>query len=311
MVPLLTYDTAGMTGGAAFETWRQSGWPGFGRAFDIGGDVNRFYYRGQIAPTARMTASSFDVSGLTYARPPGLIRRDGADHILVQSTLAGGTLAGEAHGVAFSSSGGTVGVVDLGVDLAHTTADTRAVCLLLSRDLFSGEEAERLTEHGVLARPRPLLADFMASLQSRLAGASPTQAARAERAAAAVLLACWTGDGDAIDEARPALDAAAIGVARRFVRSRLAQADLSPGAIAAAVGVSRATLYRVFEAGGGVGRFVLGERLAAARDAVLDPADKRSLTAIAQACGFADGAHFSRSFRERYGVRPSDLRPVL
>lgn len=37
-------------------------------------------------------------------------------------------------------------------------------------------------------------------------------------------------------------------------------------------------------------------------------AGNASLTQIAQACGFADSAHFSRSFRQRHGVSPSEWR---
>lgn len=36
-----------------------------------------------------------------------------------------------------------------------------------------------------------------------------------------------------------------------------------------------------------------------------------SLTEVAQACGFADSAHFSRSFRCRHGVSPSEWRRVM
>ncbi|MCE8021123.1 helix-turn-helix transcriptional regulator [Halomonas sp. MCCC 1A11036] len=48
------------------------------------------------------------------------------------------------------------------------------------------------------------------------------------------------------------------------------------------------------------------ERLALARE--LLRVDNASLTEVAQACGFADSAHFSKTFRQRHEVSPSEWR---
>ena len=307
----LTYDTAGMSGTEAFETWRGSGWPGFGGAFQVGGDTGRFFYRAELVPTTRITLSSFAVSGLTWRRPAGAARRDGRDQILVQHTMQGGTRAGEANGVAYRSTPGTVDLVDFSVDIAQSTEDTRAMHLLLSRDLFSPVEAEQVAGPGWARAGGPLLAAFLESLQVRLPGASQSAVARAERAAATVLLACRTGARDAVEEARPELESAAWARVGQHVRTHLTSPSLTPAQIARAAGVSRATLYRLMAPKGGVARYVQQERLDAAWRALLDPLDRRPLWVVARALGFADGAHFSRLFRARYGVRPSDLRPVV
>lgn len=52
--------------------------------------------------------------------------------------------------------------------------------------------------------------------------------------------------------------------------------------------------------------WLVRERLALARE--LLRVDDASLTEVAQACGFADSAHFSKSFRQRHGVSPSEWR---
>jgi AraC-like DNA-binding protein len=77
--------------------------------------------------------------------------------------------------------------------------------------------------------------------------------------------------------------------------------DLAPS-----VGVSRATLYRAFDGGGGVKRYIQDRRLHYARHALRRRKDK-TITEIAYAHGFASPNHFSRLFRTRYGYAPSDV----
>jgi len=50
--------------------------------------------------------------------------------------------------------------------------------------------------------------------------------------------------------------------------------------------------------------YVLWTRLNTALHALPDAAQ---LTAVAHECGFADAAHFTRTFRSMYGIAPSAL----
>ncbi|MCE8001684.1 helix-turn-helix transcriptional regulator [Billgrantia ethanolica] len=52
--------------------------------------------------------------------------------------------------------------------------------------------------------------------------------------------------------------------------------------------------------------WLVRERLALARERLL--IDNVSLTEVAQTCGFADSAHFSKSFRQWHAVSPSEWR---
>ena len=73
-------------------------------------------------------------------------------------------------------------------------------------------------------------------------------------------------------------------------------------------GLSRSTLYRLFESVGGVAAYIQRERLRAARDALCSPDNIRPIHAIAEACGFADASVFSRAFRHAFGCSPRDAR---
>lgn len=79
-------------------------------------------------------------------------------------------------------------------------------------------------------------------------------------------------------------------------------------ALAAAAGMSRRQLERLFRAELGVSpwRYALTRRLEQGH--WLLTRTPRSITDIAQSCGFADASHFSRRMRETFGASPHILR---
>jgi len=99
--------------------------------------------------------------------------------------------------------------------------------------------------------------------------------------------------------------------ARRFIAQNLRNTELTVPLIAAAVCVSEAHLSRLFRGEGqSVMRYVWESRLAVAADMLKrgGRGDKGRLqiSDIAYRCGFSTPAHFSRAFRDRYGVSPRE-----
>ncbi|CAB3752732.1 helix-turn-helix domain-containing protein [Paraburkholderia solisilvae] len=96
--------------------------------------------------------------------------------------------------------------------------------------------------------------------------------------------------------------------AKRYIAQNLRNPDLTIALIASAVCISDAHLGRLFRADGlSVMRYVWDSRLALAAD-MLKRSDKGrvQISDIAYRCGFSTPAHFSRVFRERYGVAPRE-----
>jgi AraC-like DNA-binding protein len=54
--------------------------------------------------------------------------------------------------------------------------------------------------------------------------------------------------------------------------------------------------------------FVQGERLAAVRDALADPMERRTISRLAEVFAFNTISQLSRSFRNRYGAPPQAWR---
>ncbi len=80
---------------------------------------------------------------------------------------------------------------------------------------------------------------------------------------------------------------------------------LGPDEIAGAAHVSRASLYRLLAAQGGIRAVLLTRRLdQALRIMMADHKDERPLADIARCCGFGGTSQFSRAFRARFGVPP-------
>jgi AraC-like DNA-binding protein len=95
----------------------------------------------------------------------------------------------------------------------------------------------------------------------------------------------------------------------RHIDSNLAARDLGVAKLAATFGLSRASLYRLFEPVGGVASFIRERRLALAHDELSAPGfDDRRIGPIAYQAGFQSIATFNRAFLAAYGDTPSNLR---
>jgi AraC-like DNA-binding protein len=95
-----------------------------------------------------------------------------------------------------------------------------------------------------------------------------------------------------------------------FIDEELCDPDLSPAAVAAAMKISTRHVHRQFaQQGGSVTRYILQRRLEKCRAALADPLlGGLSVTHICSEYGFRSLPHFSRLFRDEYGMAPRDFR---
>ena len=90
-----------------------------------------------------------------------------------------------------------------------------------------------------------------------------------------------------------------------YIDAHLGNAQLGPSEIADAAALSRASLYRLLAAEGGIRAVVLKRRVDQALRLMLeDDRDEHSLKEIAKCCGFAGTSQFSRAFRARFRLPP-------
>jgi AraC-like DNA-binding protein len=97
-----------------------------------------------------------------------------------------------------------------------------------------------------------------------------------------------------------------------YIDAHLGNAQLGPDEIADAAHVSRASLYRLLTAEGGIRAVLLTRRLdQALRLLLADNKDERSLAEVAERCGFGGTTQFGRAFRARFGLPPRQYRALV
>jgi len=94
------------------------------------------------------------------------------------------------------------------------------------------------------------------------------------------------------------------------ILENLADTELTPAVIAQRFSISKRYLHLLFaRTDRTVCEFIAGNRLGRARRELLSSTTTgESITAIAGRVGFGDPAHFSRLFKQRYGLAPRDFR---
>jgi AraC-like DNA-binding protein len=96
-----------------------------------------------------------------------------------------------------------------------------------------------------------------------------------------------------------------------YIDAHLGNAQLGPDEIADAANLSRASLYRLLSAEGGIRAVLLKRRLDEALRLMLDNKDERSLKEIVKCCGFGGSSQFARAFRARFGLPPRQYRALV
>jgi AraC-like DNA-binding protein len=246
-----------------------------------------------------------------YVRSSARVRRDGMDHFVLNLYRTGGWRAQTPQGE-FEGAAGQVSVLDLSCELISDEPSSDLVTLFVPRSLLE----ERLPDLSALHGRAPtgpyalLLAEYIDLLAQRL----PTLLAGNEhalsRATCQMLTACLAPSLAHVEAARPGLELVLQRRAKRFIEAHLNSTELSTDAICNAVGVSRRTLYRLFDQEGGVLRYIQSRRLERIRAVLADPRETRRISEVAAEFGFLRSDHFARAFKHRYGQSARDIRDL-
>ena len=95
---------------------------------------------------------------------------------------------------------------------------------------------------------------------------------------------------------------------RKYIDSNLGDVTLLPAQICNMFKLSRATLYRMFEADGGVRRYIQDRRLhCAVWDLAINGTRRGRLTEVSEKWGFSSNANFNRAVKVAFGMPPGSL----
>jgi AraC-like DNA-binding protein len=309
MLPSLHFDTRPMRRAEAFDVFRAR----MAVAFDITLQApdTPFLVASETRLLGQILISGRRTAGIVIDRSANRIRRDGIDHYLL-SLRHRGSWAAEAGGTNVAATSGQVLVVDMARPVREHVADNISVGFTIPRDELDARLPAGSLRHG-MAIPGGaglLLADYLASLERRARSLLPSEAPLIEKATYDMIAACMSPSRDLLEQAQPLIAGSLRSHAKRVVEARLHDPRLTPEAVAAELRVSRATLYRLFEADGGVAAFIRDQRLRRAARLLSDAAERRRIAQIAYACGFESETHFGRAFRRAFGATPGEVRLV-
>ena len=155
-----------------------------------------------------------------------------------------------------------------------------------------------------------ILKDLMQSLTSGLPQMPTAEAFDVAKSTMHLVAASLSGGASSVERARPAMEASVLRQACRFIEMHLAEPDLGVAHVCAALKISRASLYRLFEPYDGVSCHIRERRLARIHGLIAGP-KQQSFASLAEGHGFKSATHFSQAFREHYGYSPRDARAML
>jgi AraC-like DNA-binding protein len=244
------------------------------------------------------------------ARGPAMVARR-ADQLLIYLELEG-SCDNDWAGRRGPVEAGDVQIVDYARPFHSVTTDYANLILILARESVPAALLT-LEPHGLVFRRGSGAARLIgAAMREFYAHADDLTVSEAE-AAIEGIVALTTASA----RARLAGDEADRVKSRRkaaldYIDAHLANEQLSADEIAEGAHVSRASLYRLLAARGGVRAVLLKRRLDEALGLLLaGNKDGSSLKEIAACCGFGGTSQLSRAFRARFGYPPLQYRALV
>jgi AraC-like DNA-binding protein len=127
--------------------------------------------------------------------------------------------------------------------------------------------------------------------------------------ASAMLEDCWAQDG----AGSPAASAVRLDQVAQHLRRHFADPNLTAGAVAEALGISRRYLHKLYtQAGRSFRHELIGLRIDSCLKALSDDrVGRKTIAEIALAAGYADISQFNRHFRRLKGATPTAVRRTL
>lgn len=307
-LPSTCFDSDFLTPADRFSAWRESVMPLFDVAPLPRSDEHAFqawaemYQLGDIVAGTVFTQAQHFRQALVSER---------TDHVLVQLHLSGG-YRGDMDGNDVRVTPGCVSFIDLSRPLQTLAGDTHIANVVVPRIHFESHPEFLNNLHGMVLSPGrgTFLAGYLKALMARLPHLSRGEAEDVAGVTRDMILTCAYWDVRARERIGPELKHLAKQRVQQLIERHLTSPRLTPEWLSRSAAVSRAQLYRLFSDEGGVARYIQYRRMAYLRRCLEDPGEERSIHELATHGGFGSPAHFSRRFKQLYGVSPSDWRHI-
>lgn len=235
-------------------------------------------------------------------------RNDDADHVLLQVFLHGSN-RGTNGRKSFVETVGGVYAVNLGYETDAVSTDANSLSLVLPRQWLAEHLPALCDASGELfagsSMATRLFTDFMLSLRRNLPDATIGDAPVLSRTLVGLLDSLLSHADPLAVEARNGT----FQALQRHIDDNLNDMDLGPDGLCARFHMSRASLFRLFKAHGGVRTYIQRRRLMACFRALSSARQAhRLIYDIALDFGFTNPSHLSTPFRQHFVMSPREVR---
>lgn len=244
-----------------------------------------------------------ELNDVGHQRPADRLAADGFDHFTLTLLVAGVLEVDRGWGWQTIRPGELM-LLDMLRPADNRMRGARIITVSLARERVAAASSAVEALNGVVIPPAQagLLADYLHSLVRRLPGLPASAIPAATQPIGTLLAVVLAAGGEALQ-----LPGHADRV-RQLIEARLGDPAFTATSAIAASGLSRATLYRLFQPFGGLALYLRQRRLNRVRAALADPGDTRSFDDIAQDSGFSSASHGNRLFQQAFGIRPGAFR---
>lgn len=298
-----------------FTGWRKA----FGAVFDIAAEpdeIGTFNGDLNVWASGYFVLSEASYSRLKLLRTSETIARSRLDHFGLR-LIVSGSMAGLGGPQEIDAEPGDIFFIDLSqvVNLqasvrGGTTAD---ITLWIPRIRLLASIGDEQALHGLgIKGGSPAGTLIGASLRSLAAQADRMSAQEMDALANGVIELTASAVSPMLERAATSgvpIPLASFVTIRRFIDRNLKSPELGPDMIAKNFGLSRASLYRLFEPVGGIAGYIRKQRLSHTYQEITTAefANQR-IGHIANRFGFTNVSAFGQLFRKAYGMSPREAR---
>jgi AraC-like DNA-binding protein len=272
-----------------------------------------FFSRSEIYGLPDVTLSRVQSSASRFARTIKTMARHGMDQILVVCYTRGHftmTAAGQTKRV----EAGAMTFIDLSQEITIEAPIVENVSLAVSRRKLEAMVPFLDDAHGFVREADPLTTILRGVMEGLMDQGPAIAVADASAVAGAIIqmaAACLEPLSRQRVETSSGRSAVSLVSIKAAIERRLSDPELRPLTLLDEFGITRSTLYRLFEPLGGVSAYITERRLHYAFRQMTDAAQPRPrISQLAFDLGFSQPSAFTRAFKDFFGMSPKDVRTL-
>ena len=308
-LPFSDLDSAQLDEADRFDVWRDSISPLFDSLPKHSGDEHSFDVEARLYLSSKCIFSKTSFNAQRFLRNSRWCDLHDPDHVLIQLYTKGGYVGKNGHRELQVRPGDIV-LLDLGYTLSTSAEDSSNITLVLPRHFIVDYIGPQGLDFGYVIKRETALAKLMGGqiqlLWAQMDGLDSVVAELALenlcRSFMDFFKTVQRGDdynGNILGESQR--DACMV-----FVENNLANTNLGVSHICQYLGISRASVYRLFKPEGGVAAYIQKRRLFRCYRELVKQGNPKVVD-VALRWGFSDHSHFTKCFKRQFSQTPSEV----